>query len=221
MIVAIDGPAGSGKSTTARRIAEQIGFLYIDTGAMYRAVTLAVLRETIALEPAVLNDLFQHITIDLQRSEHGQRTFLNGEDVSMRIRMPDITGLVSAVSAQAIVRERLVEQQRQLGKVGHVLMDGRDIGTAVFPNADLKIFLVASVETRAARRMRELAVQGIESSFEDMCLDIAKRDAQDSERAISPLRKADDAIEIDTSLLTIEEQVSAIIRLIHDKQNAQ
>ncbi len=217
MIVAIDGPAGSGKSTTARRIAEEIGFVYIDTGAMYRAVTLAVLRNATPITDNTLADLIARTTVELQRTASGQRTLLNGEDVSERIRMPDVTAHVSAVSANGIVRNAMVRQQRALGDVGNVLMDGRDIGTAVFPHADLKIFLVASVETRAARRLRELAVQGIESSFEEMCADIARRDALDSERAISPLRKADDAIEIDTSALTIEEQVAEIIRLIRTK----
>jgi CMP/dCMP kinase len=218
MIVAIDGPAGSGKSTTARRIAERIGFVYIDTGAMYRAITLIALRNKTDITEQALADLLARTTVELQRTEQGQRTLLNGEDVSERIRMPDVTAHVSAVSAQRVVREAMVEQQRRLGNVGNILMDGRDIGTAVFPHADLKIFLIASVETRAARRLRELAVQGIESSFEDMCADIGKRDTLDSEREISPLRKASDAIEIDTSLLTIEEQVAEIIRLIQEKQ---
>lgn len=211
IIIAIDGPAGSGKTTTARIVAEKLGYIYIDTGAMYRAVTLAWLREKTELNDDTLSDLINRVNVELKASDEGQRTLLNAEDVSSEIRTPDVTKYVSPVSAAGCVREKMVHLQRQLGKQGGVVMDGRDIGTVVFPNAELKVFLIASIDARAERRALEMKNDGMEFSVEEIRKTIADRDHYDSNRPISPLRKADDAIEIDTSGLTIEEQCEKIL----------
>ncbi|TAL70771.1 MAG: (d)CMP kinase [Bacteroidetes bacterium] len=221
IIIAIDGPAGSGKSTTAKIAAERLGYVYIDTGAMYRAVTLAWLRAKKELTEDILCKMLDGIHIELKPSENGQRTILNGEDVSDEIRTIEVTKNVSPVSAIGCVREKLVEMQRELGKNGAVVMDGRDIGTIVFPNAELKIFLIASAETRAQRRTLELKNKGIEESIEEIKKQIIERDRYDSSREISPLRKAYDAIEIDTSNLTIEGQVEKVVELALEKINLQ
>lgn len=229
IIIALDGPAGSGKSTTARNVAGQLGYLYIDTGAMYRAITLAAMREGLVLPELYNNEtispLLGKYSVRLSTSDSsltpdmfgGQRTFLNDEDVSEEIRSLDVTTRVSAISAIPTVREAMVQQQRVMGLTGGVVMDGRDIGTVVFPEAELKIFLVASVEERARRRLKELiATGGTRSSIpslEELCMLLNERDRQDSERMIAPLRKAPDAIEIDTSLLTIDEQTEKILTL--------
>lgn len=222
IIIALDGPAGSGKSTTARRVAQELGYIYIDTGAMYRAVTLAVLRTNTALEPEAITVLVQSLRIELQPSEQGQRTMLNGEDVSEEIRSVRVTEAVSGVSALAPVRTAMVECQRELGKAGGVVMDGRDIGTVVFPSAELKVFLVASLEERAKRRLAELEQAGKAHNIspEEMSRQLQERDRQDSEREVSPLRKAADAIEIDTSSLSIDDQVHRILTLARERINA-
>lgn len=217
IIIAIDGPAGSGKSTTARRVAQQLGYIYIDTGAMYRALTLAVLRENKPTDEASLSEILRNYSVALRVESDGQHTYLNGEDVSAAIRTPDVTALVSAVSALARVRSDMVHQQQELGKNGGVVMDGRDIGTVVFPQAELKIFLVASPAERARRRVLELAKQGVQMSAEEVERQIVERDRMDSERDISPLRKADDAVEIDTSMLSIEEQTHKVVELAREK----
>ena len=217
LIVAIDGPAGSGKSTTARLAAERVGYVYIDTGAMYRAVTLAFLRSGLDLEKYKIKSLLETIQIDLKQSNAGQGTYLNGEDVSDDIRLPEVTKMVSPISAMAAVRTQMVEQQRFLGKNGGVVMDGRDIGTVVFPDADLKIYLVASIDARAERRGLELRQKGIEFSLEEVKKQLSARDNYDSSREISPLRKAEGAILLDTSTLTIEQQVDEVVGLIKGK----
>lgn len=217
LIIAIDGPSASGKSTTARLVAEQLGYIYIDTGAMYRAATVAWLRSGLEVNDDAAPKLMDSIFIELKQSPDGQRTFLNGEDVSDAIRLPEVTKLVSPVSALALVREKLVEQQRAMGAAGGVVMDGRDIGTVVFPDAELKIFLIASIEARAERRAKELSEKGLVFSLEEIKQQLAARDAYDSGRAISPLKKAQDAIEIDTSDLTIGQQVNKIIDLAKQK----
>ncbi len=213
IIIAIDGPAGSGKSTTARLAAERLGYIYIDTGAMYRAVTLAWLRSKLEMSEDILCKLLLNLHIELKPSEQGQRTYLNGEDVSDEIRSIEVTKNVSPVSAVGCVREKLVDMQRELGKNGGVVMDGRDIGTVVLPNADLKIFLIASVDARAMRRTLELKDKGIIESVKEIKEQIITRDLFDSSRDISPLKKAGDAIEIDTSNLTIEEQTEKVVVL--------
>ncbi len=221
IIIAIDGPAGSGKSTTAKLLAQKLGYKYIDTGAMYRAVTLFWLRKHLPLEEKAVCQILPEISIDLQYNNNGLSIFLNGEDVSEAIRLPEVTNFVSPISTYKCVREFLVEQQRTIGANGAVVMDGRDIGTVVFPNADLKIFLVASVEERVRRRLLELEQKGVAISPEEVRKQIIERDRIDSTRQHSPLQKALDAIEIDTTNLTIEEQVEKIYHLALEKINNQ
>ena len=211
--IAIDGPAASGKSTTARLLAQKLGYLYIDTGAMYRAATLSVLRAGIDVhdEQAVV-DHVRNIKISLKIVDGIQRTFLNDEDVSDQIRTPQINQVISVISSYPGVRKVLIEQQRELAKEGGVVMDGRDIGTVVLPDAELKVFLVASIKERARRRQLDLERQGIKMELEEIEKEIAQRDKLDSSRAQSPLKKADDARELDTTDLTINEQVEIIYR---------
>lgn len=239
IIIAIDGPAGSGKSTTAKFVAQRLGYIYIDTGAMYRTVTLAWMRKFPLVdkekelnriissyqqnpnnaEQTANNPFFQlteEINIELINTSNGQKTLLDGEDVSEEIRTPDVTKYVSPVSAIAVVRERMTNIQRKIGENGGVVMDGRDIGTVVFPNAQLKIYLIASIEARALRRSLELKEKGIMVNVDELKQQIIERDKYDSSRNISPLRKAEDAIEIDTSYITIEEQTEKVIKLALD-----
>ncbi len=213
IIIAIDGPAGSGKSTTAREVARKLDYVYIDTGAMYRAAALAFKQMELDFNDDDFAKLMNSINIELRQSESGQKTYLNGKDVSDEIRTPEITKLVSPVSANHIVRKKLVDMQRQLGKGGGIVMDGRDIGTVVFPRAELKIFMIASPEARAARRTKEMLAKGIQVNEEQIKNDLIARDKYDSTREISPLKMADDAIEIDTSELTIVEQTEKVVLL--------
>ncbi|APF19278.1 Cytidylate kinase [Caldithrix abyssi DSM 13497] len=216
--IAIDGPAASGKSTTARLLAQKLGYLYIDTGAMYRAATLSVLRAGIDVhdEQAVV-DHVRNIKISLKIVDGIQRTFLNDEDVSDQIRTPQINQIISVISSYPGVREVLIEQQRELAKEGGVVMDGRDIGTVVLPDAELKVFLVASIKERARRRQLDLERQGIKMDLKAIEQEIKQRDKLDSSRAQSPLKKADDARELDTTNLTIKEQVEIIYRWALEK----
>jgi len=211
-IIAIDGPAGSGKSTTARIVAERLGLLHIDTGAMYRALTLKVLEEGVQLDdPVAVSRLLPSTSVELLSTGSGQRVLLDGRDVTERIRQADVTDAVSVVSSVRKVREAMVQQQRALSADRGVVLDGRDIGTVVFPDADLKIFLVASLETRAQRRMAELLPGGVDASLETLKAEIARRDRLDSRREESPLMSAPDAVELDTSDLTTEEQVEFVV----------
>ncbi len=210
IIIAIDGPSGSGKSTTAREVAKRLGYIYIDTGAMYRATALAFQREHLNFEDDDFRKLMDSITISLENTVKGQRTYLNDEDVSDLIRTPEITKFVSPVSANGIVRDKLVDIQRKLGEKGAVVMDGRDIGTVVFPNAHLKIYMIASAETRAHRRTLEMKLSGMQADEKEIKKLLLERDEYDSNREISPLRRADGAIEIDTSSITIAEQTDLI-----------
>lgn len=213
IVIAIDGPAASGKSTTARLVAEKLGYLHLDTGAMYRAITLRALREKVPLQDAErMGKLAKNTQILLKRTENGNRVFLQGEDVTEEIRTPDVSRQVSAVSSHPAVRAVLVEQQRFLAREGGVVLEGRDIGTVVFPKAELKIFMIAELSERAKRRRRDLAKTGIEVDDETLVREIESRDTLDSTREASPLKKAGDAIELDTSSLTIEEQVEFIVK---------
>jgi cytidylate kinase len=213
IIIAIDGPSGSGKSTTARETAKKLNYLYIDTGAMYRAVTLEWIRSGQEFNEDIICELVKNIKLEIKITDEGQKTFLNDQDVSFDIRKPDVTRWVSPVSAIDCVRTAMVEIQRNMGSNGGVVMDGRDIGTVVFPEAHLKIFLVASIEERAIRRQKELMQAGIKLSLEEVKAQLESRDIYDSSRLNSPLKKAEDAILIDTSSLTIEEQTQKVVDL--------
>ena len=217
--IAIDGPSGAGKSTLARRCAEAFGFLYVDTGAIYRTVGLAAWRKGIdRKDSAAIEAMLPTIKIDLRYNDAGeQRMFLDGEDVSDAIRQPEISICASDVSALPVVRSYLMQTQRSLAEENNVIMDGRDIGTVVLPNADLKIFLTASAEARAERRMKELREKGTPCVFEDVLRDIRYRDEQDSSRAAAPLRQAEDAVLVDTSDLTFDESFAALSQLIIER----
>ncbi|RLD17015.1 (d)CMP kinase [candidate division KSB1 bacterium] len=211
--IAIDGPAASGKSTTARLLSKKLGYLYIDTGAMYRAATLAVLRAGVDVyDEQAVERCVRENKITLRIVDGEQRTYLNNEDVSDLIRTPEINRVISIISSYPGVRKTLIEQQRILAAQGGVVMDGRDIGTVVLPDAELKVFLIAGLEERARRRQKDLARQGIEMSLEAIKEEIALRDKLDSERALGPLRRAEDARVLDTTHLTIEQQVDIIYR---------
>jgi len=214
MIVAIDGPAGSGKSTTAKLVGMKMNFLYIDTGAMYRAITVKVKRSGVGYEDAGgICSLLPDTVIDQKIDEVSgdTKTFLDNKDVSLEIRDPEITRGVTGVCEIKEVREKLVSLQREMGKRKNVILDGRDIGTVVFPDADLKFFMVADIDIRAERRLAELKEKGMVTSLEDVKKDIMRRDKRDSSRSNSPLRPAEDSILIDTGNLTIEEQAEIII----------
>ena len=219
MQVAIDGPASSGKSTISKLIAKENHFVYLDTGAMYRVVTLAVLRNNISLDDyEAIEKLVQTIEIGFSMQDGKQSVFMNGEDVTDEIRSVEVTRNVSAVSALKEVRTRLVHLQQEIAENHSIIMDGRDIGTVVLPQAEIKIFLVASVEERAKRRFIENQEKGIEMSYEELVEDIRRRDHIDSTRKESPLRKAEDAIEIDTTTMTIEDVVKTVTALIQKNQ---
>jgi len=213
-VVAIDGPAASGKSTTARMAAERLGFLYLDTGAMYRAVTWKALEEKIDPDDAEgLERLVSEVRLDLAQDPAGARVLVDGEDVTEKIREPRISREVSRVSRVPAVRRAMVAAQRALGERGAVVVEGRDIGTVVFPRAAVKIFLAASIEERARRRREELLRAGLEQDLDELREEIRRRDELDSAREDSPLRQADDAVRIDTTGLTVEEQVERVVAI--------
>ncbi|MDV2580841.1 (d)CMP kinase [Alkalibacillus haloalkaliphilus] len=217
MRVAIDGPAAAGKSTVAKQIAKKLDYLYIDTGAMYRALTLKALRDQVNLEDEeALANLASQIKISFRHKEDGQDVLIDGDDVSDDIRQSDVTNNVSIVAKHKLVREHMVEMQRKLADEANVVVDGRDIGTYVLPNAEVKIFLVASVEERAIRRHKENVDRGIASDLEQLKEEIERRDQIDSQREMAPLTKADDAIEIDTTSKSIEEVKESILTIIQD-----
>jgi len=218
--IAIDGPAAAGKSTVAKIVASQLSYVYIDTGAMYRALTYKALQEKIALddEQAVFK-LLKNSTIDLVQTEEGQLVKLDGNDVSLEIRNQEVTSNVSIVAQHGSVREEMVNRQRQLAAKRGVVMDGRDIGTHVIPDAELKIFLIASVQERAERRHKENIEKGFSSDLEQLKDEIRKRDQLDSEREVSPLVKAEDAIEIDTTSLSIEEVAGKILNKVDETKD--
>ncbi|RMD89625.1 MAG: (d)CMP kinase [Calditrichaeota bacterium] len=218
-IIAIDGPAGSGKSTTAREVAKRLGFLYIDSGAIYRAITLEILKKGINIEDTQkVKQIVENTKIEVESSVHGFRLMVNGEDVTEAIRSPQVSAQVSLVSENAYVREMITQKQRDMADDLSVVVEGRDIGTVVFPDADLKIYMDASVEERAQRRFKELRAKGYEVTLKDIMQDITSRDARDSSRALSPLKKAEDAILIDTTHLNFEQQVDLIVQLYLDYQ---
>ncbi|MEG0285115.1 MAG: (d)CMP kinase [Vagococcus sp.] len=213
--IAIDGPASAGKSTVAKILAKKNGFIYCDTGAMYRALTLAAITKNIDLDSEeALMSLLNDIKISFTQEEDGQHVHLNDEDVTLAIRNNDVTNSVSKVSAYKSIREEMVIRQQDIASSMSIVMDGRDIGTVVLPNADLKVFLVASVTERAERRYKENQAKGIETDFESLKQEIADRDHYDSTRKNSPLVQAEDAILVDTSGLSIAEVVENIEKLM-------
>jgi len=224
LTIAIDGFSSCGKSTMAKSLAQKLGYTYIDSGAMYRAVSLYCLREGLIKDGNVdevgLQQRMSALTIEFVTAENGQSsTYLNGSNVERAIRSLEVSNAVSRVSALPFVRETLVALQRKAGVTGGVVMDGRDIGTVVFPNAEVKIFVTADAEVRAKRRFDELVEKGQAASFEAIIENIRQRDELDQNRAVSPLRKADDAVELDNGNLTIEQQDAWLINLVDRKRN--
>jgi len=223
VIITIDGPSGSGKSTTARAVAERLGYLYVDTGAMYRAVALAFLQADAAPTADAAGALLPNLRIDIRYAEGEMRVLLNGDDVSSIVRRQPVGAMASKVSQLAAVRDKLVDEQRRIASEreaaeGGVVLDGRDMGTVVFPNADLKIFMVADVAVRAQRRQAEYAEQGRSVPIEEVRQEIIERDRQDRERELSPLQKAEDAIELDTTDRTIAEQIDFVVQHVRAQQ---
>ena len=218
-VVAIDGPAGSGKGTITKLVSEKTGLVNIDTGAMYRCVALKAIRSNISCEESeIVEKLLENIKIEIKREGENQIIFLDGEDVSTQIRTPDIDACVAKFAALACVRNKVTPMQREMGQKQDIIMEGRDIGTAVFPNADVKIYLDASVEERARRRYKQNMEKGINISYEEVLDSIIKRHKLETEREIAPLVQAEDAIYLDSSDLTIEEVVERGIEIINNKR---
>ena len=216
--VAIDGPSGAGKSTVARAAAARLGFVYVDTGAMYRAIGLAMCRKGISGEDTVgIIAALPEIDVRLSYQDGAQHVLLCGEDVSDAIRTPEIAYYASKVSAVPEVRKFLLDVQRDMAKKGNILMDGRDIGTVILPDAPVKIFLTASAEKRAERRYLELCQKDRQLTRESVLHDIVERDRQDMTRAAAPLRQADDAVLLDTSDMTLDESIEAVLQIIREK----
>jgi len=214
--IALDGPAGAGKSTIAKQLASKLGYVYIDTGAMYRAVTLSALEAKADLEDGEeLGKLVKTLAIRLTPGENGQRVFIGEREVTEAIRSSEVTNNVSFVARQKQVRDALVALQRSLASKGGVVMDGRDIGTVVLPDAELKVYMDATVEERAGRRHRENIARGMESDLQALQAEIALRDKRDSEREVSPLSQAEDAIYLDTTHLTIDDVVNELNALVN------
>lgn len=217
--IAIDGPSGAGKSTISRKAAEKFGFIYVDTGAIYRTIGLATKIRGVSLDDtAAVIELLPTLEIELKYNDAGeQHMYLDGNDVSRDIRLPEVSMLASKVSAIPAVREFLIDMQRGMAEKYDMIMDGRDIGTVILPNADLKIFLTADVRDRARRRYEELRAKGMEKPFDEVLAEMEKRDEQDTQRAAAPLKAADDAVLLDTSGNTLEESIDEVCRLISEK----
>lgn len=217
MKIAIDGPAGAGKSTVAKKVADLLSYVYIDTGAMYRSITLKALRQDLDVrDEEALQSLLRMTKIDLQKKSDRQIVLLDGEDVTEEIRSSDVTNNVSEVAKHPSVRKEMVKRQQEVSQEHSVVMDGRDIGTHVIPDAQVKIFLVASVDERAKRRHEENLSKGMPSDLEQIKAEIEQRDLLDSEREASPLKKAVDAIEVDTTKMTIDEVVDTILTIVRE-----
>jgi cytidylate kinase len=218
LVIAIDGPSGAGKSTAARFLAERLGYLYVDTGAMYRAVALKAREAGLDFtDEKELGRLCRSLAIDLERDENGIRVLCNGEDVTDAIRRPDMSLLASDISRVRVVRECLVELQRRFGQKGGVVLEGRDIGTVVFPEADLKFFLDADPQIRGRRRYDELNARGESVDLERTIREVERRDARDRTRSLAPLRRAEDAILIDTTRLCVDEVIEKMVQTYREK----
>ena len=217
--IAIDGPSGAGKSTISRKAAEKFGFIYVDTGAIYRTIGLATKIRGVSLDDtAAVIELLPTLEIELKYNDAGeQHMYLDGNDVSRDIRLPEVSMLASKVSAIPAVREFLVDMQRGMAEKYDVIMDGRDIGTVILPNAELKIFLTADVRDRAHRRYEEQCAKGMEKPFDEVLAEMEQRDEQDTKRAAAPLKAAEDAVLLDTSGNTLEESIDEVCRLISEK----
>lgn len=216
--IAVDGPAGAGKSTIARSVAEKLNFVYVDTGAMYRAMALHFLRNGIpAADEAAISKSAEEVDVTISYENGMQQVILNGENVSGLIRRPEVSSMASAVSIYMPVRRKLVELQKNLASKENVIMDGRDIGTCVLPHADLKIYLTASSQVRAKRRYEELTEKGEECSLKNIESDIIERDYRDMNREHSPLKQAEDAVLVDTSAMTIPQVVDRILQLFYER----
>ena len=220
-VVAIDGPAGTGKGTITKIVAEELNLINIDTGAMYRCVALAALRNEInETQIDKLEELLENIDIKLEREDGNIKVFLNGEDVTKRIRENDVNNCVAKYAAVKCVRDKMAPLQRKMGENANIIMEGRDIGTAIFPNADVKIYLDASVEERARRRYKQNLEKGItDETYEEVLENIKQRHILETTREINPLRKADDAILLDSTELTIEQVKNRVIEIIKEKVN--
>ena len=222
ILIAIDGPAGSGKSTTARLVAKRLGYTYVDTGAMYRAVTLKVLTSKISpSDESRVVELAEQSRLDLLSDHTDLRVILDGNDVTDQIRSEDVTKNVSLVSSYPGIRKLMVDRQREIGARKGCVVDGRDIGTVVFPDAELKFFMTADIMERARRRQLELSSKGTELPIVQVVHELKTRDMKDSTRETSPLRKADDAVEIDTTNMTIDEQVGKILGYVNEELMTQ
>lgn len=216
--VAIDGPAGAGKSSVAKAAAKELGFVYVDTGAIYRTIALYVLRQGVAPQDAAgVGGLLPQIEIGMEYTDQGQKMILNGEDVTGLIRTPEVSMATSTCSAIPAVRAFLLQLQRDLAEKNNVLMDGRDIGTVVLPHAQLKVFLTASPQERARRRVLQLEESGRKADYEAILRDIQQRDYQDSHRETAPLRPAEDSVLVDTSGVTFEESVRRLVELVRER----
>lgn len=214
--VAIDGPAGAGKSTVAKSAAKELGYIYVDTGALYRTIALSAVRANIIDDNGSIISMLNDIKVELKHVDGVQAVFLNGEDVSALIRTPEISMGASKVSAIPEVRAYLLDLQRNIAKENNVIMDGRDIATVVLPDAQVKIFLFASPECRAQRRFKELIEKGEDVKYEDVLDDVNKRDYQDSHREIAPLKPSEDSIMADTSELNLEESIALVVNTIKE-----
>jgi CMP/dCMP kinase len=224
VIIAIDGPAASGKSTTARAIADHLGFIYLDTGAMYRTLALAALRYAVEGWDEPVTQVLEASEVDVAYANDGEmRIFLDGEDVSEAIRRPEVGTMASRISVRADIRDKMVALQRDIGHAADpgAVVDGRDIGTVVFPDAPVKVFLTADLEERARRRQQELQEKGQEASLAAVREEVEARDRADRERAVAPLRQAADAVVVDTTHLSVEQQVQAIVDLVHEANGGQ
>ena len=216
--IALDGPSGAGKSTIAKRLSAELGFVYVDTGAMYRTIGLYCLQNNIDInDEAAVTAALPDINVELKYVDGEQRVLLNGTDVSKEIRLNEVSMAASKTSAYKAVRAFLLDTQRNMAKTQSVIMDGRDIGTVVLPDAEIKIFLVAAAEERAKRRYKELIERGQNVPFEEVLQDIIQRDYNDENRAEAPLRQAEDAIRLDTSLLDFEQSYQAVLELAKSK----